>query len=450
MGNERLPLTLSNASIPGGPLNVFFTEHLFGEAIRKAKELLITELGHILMKTGILQTRDFIAPELYSEYIDSVVRLVWFGLYRELYLQLGLTDMSAGKFAAIASDVSIPTRFIDLCEGILAPVLIGKDVFCPAESLVRCKKYTVNLDTAVVWGIPVDRIVGLPLRYGFTLRNSIVDRIKQFPGSMSNVPDYKEVAIVSRIIRFDELDDVDKLRTTLELDPPNPTWPPLPRGDDIFINDLVAIDTSEASLQNPRLCARYREMAENIHDPADVNYGDLQWFVPFVYRDLPDHDFGRSLASYLPLIWRTAADVDSRNHSVNFSFNEVQTPGSYLPARGNDRRHPRTYVDLSTISDLRRKEGRLSPLDEDEVTNRQNLIQAIDKAWYDNNFPSLEDPNLFVQTTWDLAYQHPFMAVKALTRSTKIGAQGKRPKKNARRQGNIHGATKEGLIDNQE
>lgn len=443
-----LPLTLANAAIPGGPINVFITDELYNDAIVKAKELLLHELSHILMKTGILQTRDFIAPELYLEYIDTCFRIVWFGMYREYYLELGLTDMSAGKFAAIAKNVTMPLRFLELIEGILAPVLIGKDVFCPSEKLVRCRLYNVDINSSIVWGIPVDRVVGLSERYGFTIRNSIVDRISQFPGAMSTVPDYKDLPIVSRIIKFTTLDKAFAEKLVKEPVEPNPDV--LPRGKDLFLTIQEEIETDEASLTHSRLVERYRNICRDIYAPNDENYADIKWFVPFVYNGLPDGDFGRALASYLPLTWATLADVNSRNHGVNFGINSVQLPGTYIPLRGNDRRHPRSYVDLSTICDLRRKEGRLTPLDEDEITNHANLIAAIDQKWFNVSFPSLEDPNMFTQVTWDISYQHPFLAVRSLTRSTKIGTQNKRPLKNKIvKQGNIHGATRDGEIDRQ-
>merc|ERR1712176_121397 len=146
---------------------------------------------------------------------------VWFGMYREYYLKLGITDMSGGKFSAIAQDLSIPLRFLELIEGILAPVLIGKDVFCPCEQLVRCRQYVVDVNTAVVWGIPVDPIVGLPFRYGFSMRNSVIDRISQFPGAMTTVPAYADLPIVSRVIKFTTLDKL--LAKKLDSDPIEPS-----------------------------------------------------------------------------------------------------------------------------------------------------------------------------------------------------------------------------------
>lgn len=427
---------------------MFFTTELFEEAIIKAKELMLHELSHILMKTGILQTRDFIAPELYREYIDSCFRAVWFGLYREYALKLALTDMTVGKFLAITSDFAMPLRFIELIEGILSPVLIGKDVFCPSMELVTCHLYEVDENSAIVWGIPVDPVIGLYLRYGFSIRHSIKDRINQFPGAMAFVPSYEHVPIISRVIRFDELSDDDA--RLLTDDPPIPARPAQVQGIDAFEQVFGEIEMDEANLTHERLVQRYRELAAEMFEARELNYADLKWFVPFVYAGMPEGDFGRALASYLPLTWSTRADVNSRNHGVTFSQNGVQTPGTYIPFLGNDRRHPRSYVDLSTISDLRRKEGRLTPVDEDEMSNRANLIAAIDAKWFTSDFPSLEDPNMFTQITWDLSYQHPFLSARSLTRTTKVGLNNKRPNKGrVVKQGNIHGPTKDGEIDRQ-
>jgi len=432
--------------MPGTPFNIFFTEHLFGEAIEKSKELMLTEMNHLLMRTGVLQTRDFIPPELYLEYIESCIRLVWFGMYREDLINLGLTDMTPGKYNALKNELSIPTRFIDLIEGIISPVLIGKDIFVPAELLVRCKYHTVEHASSIVWGIPVDDVVGLPRRYGFSMRNSIVDRIKQFPGAMSFVPDYADVHISNRVIRF--LNPVDdNFAPLLHDEPAEPIHAALPQGDPSFIIVDDEVDCSEESLRGSELVERYSELCTNIYEADENDYSGMNWFTPFVYASLQEGDFGRALAAYLHLVWVTNADINSRNHGATFGHNQVQLPGSYFPFRGNDRRHPRSYSGLSTLSDIRRKEGRLTPPDTDEINNRNTLIASIEQAWYRSEFPSIEDANKFVQITWDLTYTHPFMLVKSLTRSTKVGKKVGKNTRKTKIQGNIHGATTSGQID---
>lgn len=428
-------------------MNVFFTDKLFGEAITKVRELLLFEYNHILMKTGILQTRDFIAPELYAEFIDASIRLIWFGMYREYYLELGLTDMTVGKYNAIREQVLIPVRIIELCEAILAPILIGKDVFCPSEKLVRCRYYTNVGNASVVWGIPVDPVVGLALRYGFSLRNSIVDRINQMPGAVSTAVEYQELPIVSRVIRFEDLSEDESKLLDAQAEPIAPV--PLPRDNAVFRVNATQVQMTEQSLTHTNLCRRFRVMCQAIYRPEEFNYGDVKWFVPYVYNGIDFGDFGRLLSVYLPIVWKTDADIDSRDHGMTFGRNDVQIPNTYISVRGNDRRVPRSYVDLSTLSDLRRKEGRLSPPDNDEQSNRDNLITCIDRCWFENNFPSLEDPNYFVQVSWDISYVHPFLSVRSLTRTTKTGLNHKRQPKKVKTQGNIHGATTEGKINHQ-
>merc|ERR1712151_301482 len=100
------------------------------------------------------------------------------------------------------ANVVVPLRFLELIESITTPVIIGKDVFIPDESLVMCCKYRPDLRNGLVWGTPISEVTGLYDRYRVSVRLSIVDRIKMFPGAMTNIPIYEDVPIVSRVIKF--------------------------------------------------------------------------------------------------------------------------------------------------------------------------------------------------------------------------------------------------------
>lgn len=428
--------------IPGGPLNVFFTTRLFEPAIIKAKSLMLRELQMVMSKTGIIQTRDFIPPELYLEYIDSCFRLVWFGMYREVYMQTGKTSMTNGKLIAMLANVVIPLRFLELIESILTPALIGKDVYLPDESLVRCRKYQPDLSNGLVWGTPISEIVGLYDRYCISVRLSIADRIKMFPGAMTNIPIYEDVPIVSRVIKFFKLDEKQ-----LEVLSQPPSRMPIVC-DKFAFDERGYVSTDAEDMKTASLIDRFDALAAEVHDPTDEDYYNFQWFVPFNYNGLEYKDFGRSLAMYLPLHWYTAANLDNRRHTHEFASNDVESPDTYISVRGNAHLDPRSYVGISTICDLRRNEGRLMPYEESELVNYENLIARINLAWYDIGFPSLEDPMYFVQPDWNVKYQFPMLSKHSLTRSTKTGKRQKRGKKgDVNVIGNAHGPTVDGKID---
>jgi len=423
---------------------VFFTTRLFESSIAKAKSLMLRELQMVMAKTGILQTRDFIPPELYREYIDACFRLTWFGMYRETYLQLGRTTMTQGKLTAMLADVVVPLRFLELIESIITPVLIGKDVYIPDESLVTCTRYQPDLSNGLVWGTPISDIVGLCDRYCISVRLSIVDKIRAFPGAMTNIPSYEDVPIVSRVIKFFALSEEQKG----DLLQPASSMPL--EVDDFEFDHKGVVSTDAEDMKTERLIERFDMLAAEVYDPQDEDYYDFQWFVPFVYNGLDYADFGRSLAVYLPLHWYTAGNLDNRKHGADYGQNDVEIPKTYIPLRGNSNLDPRSYVSLSTVSDLRRNEGRLMPYEQSELINYDNILTKINQAWYDIEFPSLADPMFFVQPDWNVKYQFPMLTKNSLTRSTKFGGKQQRNKKNVQIIGNVHGPTSNGKIDKAE
>lgn len=450
-GNDNvIDLNLFSAKTAGNGLDLFFTKNLFSQSITRAKRLACEEFRRILIKTGILQTRDFILPQAYLEMVDVICRLTWFCLYRESALELGVTDMTKGKLFGLTGSLKIPARIQELFVGVLSPVVIGRTVLCPDESLVRCVEYVGLEHGPLIFGTVVGGIFPLARRYGIPLRLGVFDRIAQFPGAMVSVSEFDEslVLVVNRVIQFKSLTDreVEDLQKSDNAPYPVVMANPTPM-------DKVQFEVPDAD--GYTVPAITNTMEKLLDERFDVCHSDLthdKWFVPFTYAILANEmDLGKLLGSYLHLVWKTMGNINTRRITARCCLNDVEIDRSYLPFRGNHSASPNGVSMYTSLVQLRLSEGKVALPYESDAHVRGHIMVVLDAVWNDLEFPSLDSPFTFVQVDWPLLKDSPFLPnTFKLTRyirtalKQKNANQSKRNK--AKVQGNVHQATIDGKL----
>lgn len=432
----------------GNGINLFFTKKLFSQSIKRAKNIAILDLRRILIKTGILQTRDFILPEMYVEIVDTIARMVWFCLYRDTAIEAGLTDMTTGKLIGLTDNLVLPTRLIDLFVSVLSPVLIGKEVFLPDISLVKCNYFEKLTNASFVFGTSVGAPLPLALRYGIPFRLSIFDRIGEFPGAMSSLREFEYIHVNNRVIVFKPLSQADK---ELISDQSKPYLASQKGGADIVSHsDEVNCAVEDYSI--PAMDNRLKQLSDQLYEVHHCsNYDELEWFVPYTYHRLVDYnDLGKLFGSYLHLVWHTEANIDSRRISVLDGLNDVEVHESFIPLRGNYLSTPNSINSLISLKHLRFNEGRirLPYQNDDEVEG--NILNVFDLNFYNREFPSLDDPLLFLQHDWNIPAESPFFPTQfKATRWIRTALKSTIGRTNVDQvnvQGNVHQATKEGKL----
>lgn len=446
-----IDLNLFSAKTAGNGIDIFFTKRLFRESITRAKRLACEEFRRILIKSGILQVRDFILPQAYVEIVDCIVRLTWFCLYRESSLELGITDMTKGKLLGLTKSLKIPSRIQEMFVGVLSPVLIGRTIMCPDESLVRCEEYVGLEQGPLVFGTVVGGILPLARRYGIPLRLGVFDRLAQFPGAMSSVSEFDEelVLVTNRVIKFKSLtrEEVVLLRGANNRPFAVELANPIPMEANEFVVPAEPDGYSVPAITNT--------MSELLNARHPVNHEDLnrlKWFVPHSYARLFDEmDLGKLLGSYLCLVWCTRGDVDSRRITADCTLNDVELPETFLPWRSNHSVIPPGVTMYTSLITLRLNEGRIAlPYETDDIV-RNSIMVVFDAAWNAKEFPSLDDPLTFVQPDWPLSANNPFVPhTFKVTRYIRVALKQQNARNATRHkakvQGNVHQATVNGQL----
>jgi len=435
-------LTLNTIIDSGTSINAFFTKHMFGPSIIRAKRLAFDDLMECVATSGILQTQTFILPEVYLEMVDSIFKLTYLCLYRSFLDTQGLNEgLTHGKLVGLCGYLSVPARIYDLAIHTLSPVVMSNNLFIPSPELVRCNHYpnleeeTFTFFSSIGPTFPLANRFGIPLRVGFALV------MKSLPGAMISLTPLQthEVYPVLRNFCFLELPEEfdfeaeDRINLTLEHNPRGPaaqllwTAREAPRNAQRNeLTDVTAYRLRHTEIKN--MCYPPTSL-DDLGDDAFIS--DQQWFVPHVYwRMRTEYDFSVNLAAYLPLVVTTDDDLNMSGIRPVTLISDVARQGSYQAAVTNAVRSDFWAHAMHSLKDLRTKEGRILPRFETWSQIRGSLIQQIRKFWKSISFPSLDDVNTFQQPSWLIPSDAPFFPYTIRwTRSVRNAVNVGKPKK---------------------
>lgn len=442
---DGVQLTLATANTQFSNLNIFITNRLFGPAIEKAKRLALQDLRECVATTGIIQTRQFVPPEAWLEFIDSIFRVVWFCLYRDYLEYEGLNEsMSFGKLSGITSKCVVPSRILDLAIHVLSPVIFKTEIFIPSPELVPCIQFENLSEIAPVFSVALGPCDPLALRYGVNLRVGMINVVKNLPGAMSSLTPFKvdEVFPVLRCILFrdKEMDDEGEEVPLVEFD-----YPEIESKIEVAtIKDNRAIPMDVRDMSVPAYLERTARLNEHFFPLGLADYeaiSDYAWFIPFAYSRIEcEQNLANTLAVYLPLVVVTNDDLNSAGVRLQTLETDFGLAGTFRPSFMNSLRGDFVASCMQSIKSLRTKEGRLMPRFDtnDEVFGI--LRRMIVGGWKDLTFPSLDSQYVWTQPDWLLPSDSPFFPYQIRwTRQVRIELERVNKRKNVSKvRENVH------------
>jgi len=413
-------LTLKTVLDSRTSLNAFFTKHMFGPSIIRAKRLAFDDLMECVATSGILQTQAFILPEVYAEMVDSIFKLTYFCLYRSYLDTQGMNEgLTHGKLTALCGYLNVPARIYDLAIHTLSPVVVSNNIFLPSPELVRCNRFanlnaeTFTFFTSIGVVFPLAARFGIPLRVGFSLV------MKSLPGAMISLTPLHchEVYPVLRNFAFLDtpegfnFDAADAINMSVEHNPvglpAQLLWSNLniPRVQER--NELTDVSAYRRRHGDVRNRCYPPTVLENLG--VHANIANIQWFVPFTYwRMKQEYDFSVTLAAFLPVVVHSDDDLDVTGIRPGTLISDVARRGSYLAAVSNAVKSDFWAHAMHSLKDLRMKEGRIIPRFETWSEIEGSLIQQIRMFWKSIAFPSIDDVSTFQQPSWLIPSDAPF------------------------------------------